>query len=104
MTPRKKKPSNIGLQLMLKNQGSPLSMNDGRDYSIAGRSAAAMASLNSTIHYKYSTLNTPQADNISPKWLGQFGATINLIPQPTSVGLSGVGIIDSVKYKENMPT
>jgi len=103
MTPRKKKPSNIGLQHMLKNEGSPLSMNDGRDYSVAGRSAADMASVNGTIHDRYSTINNPQGDSISPSWLGQFGATINSIPQPTSVGLSGAGIVDSVKYEENMP-
>ena len=46
---------------------------------------------------------TPRADNISPSWIGQFGATINSIPQPTSVGLSGAGIVDSVKYEDNMP-
>jgi len=103
MTPRKKKPSNIGLQHMLKNEGSPLSMNDGRDYSVAGRSAADLSSDNGTIHFQYSTRNTPRADNISPSWIGQFGATINSIPQPTSVGLSGAGIVDSVKYEENMP-
>ena len=53
MTPRKKKP--VGLQHMLKNEGSPLSMNDGRDYSVAGRSAADLSSDNPLriFHSKY---------------------------------------------------
>mgnify|MGYP000362324502 FL=1 len=63
-----------------------------------------MASVNGTIHDQYSTTNNPQGDSISPSWLGQFGATINSIPQPTSVGLSGTGIVDSVKYLDVMPT
>ena len=107
MTPLKKKTPNIGLQHMLKNEGSPLSMNDGRDYSVAGRSAADMAGTSidakGTIHNQYSTLNTPLPDNITPRWIGQFGATINAIPQPTSVGLSGAGIVDRVKYLNFMP-
>lgn len=93
-----------GLQDMLKKEGSPLSVNDGQGYNVAGRSAADMASVNGTIHDQYSTINNPQGDSISPSWLGQFGATINSIPQPTSVKLSGTGIVDSVKYLDVMPT
>ena len=93
-----------GLQDMLKKEGSPLSVNDGQGYNVAGRSAADMASVNGTIHNQYSTTNNPQGDSISPSWLGQFGATINSIPQPTSVKLSGTGIVDSVKYLDVMPT
>jgi len=93
-----------GLQDMLKNEGSPLSVNDGQGYNVAGRSAADMASVNGTIHNQYSTTNNPEGSAITPSWLGQFGATINSIPQPTSVGLSGTGIVDSVKYLDVMPT
>ena len=89
---------------MLKNEGSPLSVNDGQGYNVAGRSAADMASVNGTIHNQYSTTNNPEGSAITPSWLGQFGATINSIPQPTSVGLSGTGIVDSVKYLDVMPT
>lgn len=103
MTPRKKKPSNIGLQHMLKNEGSLLSMNDGRDYSVAGRSKSDMSDVNGTIHNQYSLTGDPAADSISARWLGQFGSTINIIPQPTSVQLSGAGTIDSNKYLDNMP-
>ena len=92
-----------GLQDMLKNEGSPLSVNDGQGYNVAGRSAADMASVNGTIHNQYSTTNNPQGDSISPSWLGQFGATINSIPQPTSVGLSGAGTVDASKYLDNLP-
>jgi hypothetical protein len=92
-----------GLQDMLKNEGSPLSVNDGQGYNVAGRSAADMASVNGTIHNQYSTTNNPEGSAITPSWLGQFGATINSIPQPTSVGLSGTGTIDGTKYLDNLP-
>ena len=88
---------------MLKDEGSPLSVNNGQGYNVAGRSAADMASVNGTIHDQYSTINNPEGSAITPSWLGQFGATINSIPSPTSKDLSGVGTIDSVKYLDNLP-
>jgi len=94
-----------GLKDMLtsKNGGSPLSLTNGADYSVAGRSKSDMSDVNGTIHNQYSLTGDPAADSISARWLGQFGSTINIIPQPTSVQLSGAGTIDSNKYLDNMP-
>jgi len=92
-----------GLNDMLKNEGSPLSVNNGQGYNVAGRSAADMASVNGTIHNQYSTVNDPEGNKVIPSFVGQFGATINSIPQPTSVGLSGAGTVDASKYLDNLP-
>ena len=88
---------------MLTSEGSPLSLTNGAEYSVAGRSKSDMSDVNGTIHNQYSTIDNPEGSKITPRWLGQFGATVNNIPQPTSVNLSGAGIVDSKKYIENLP-
>ena len=88
---------------MLTDEGSSLSLNDGRDYSVAGRSKSDMSDVNGTIHNQYSTIDNPEGSKITPKWLGQFGSTINIIPQPTSAQLSGAGTVDANKYLNNLP-
>ena len=88
---------------MLTTDGSPLSLTNGADYSVAGRSKSDMSDVNGTIHNQYSTIDDPEGSKITPKWLGQFGSTINIIPQPTSVQLSGAGTIDANKYLNNLP-
>ena len=88
----------------LSTSGSVLSMNNGQGYTVAGRSSTDISSVNGTIHCQYSTTGNPSVDSISPRWIGQFGATINVIPQPTSLQLSGAGIVNSNPYRDNLPT
>jgi hypothetical protein len=94
----------MNLKQKLAISGSILSMNNGGEYNFPGRSDTDMSSVNGTIHCCYSTTGNPSVDSISPRWIGQFGATINAIPQPTSLVLSGVGRVNANPYRDNLPT
>lgn len=81
---------------VVRGGGSILSLNNGRDYNVPGRSANLMKSVNGTMHHEYSLNNNPTADKIFPSYLPT--PYLNTIPTPTELSVTNFS-----KYENNLP-
>ena len=97
----------MGLQDKLKiGGGSKLSLNNGEDYSVAGRDKNEMQSQWGTMHFTYSlngkALTTGNA--LLPSWISQFGSQLNTIPVHTKLsGTISPNYNNGSKYLDALP-